>query len=538
MVELLKFAGIAIPILIVLGVLGFVGFSWYKIRYKAARSNQALIISGPKLGVGTNVFQDDEGRSLKIIRGGGHLLRMNQTATPVNLTSFQLKMTTPRVYTHGGVPIVADAVATVTVAGTMKGIAIYAEQFLGKEQNEIELEISEVLGANLRAILSKLSVEDINSNRESFNQQVTEVAQQQLDGMGFLITSLGLTDLRDADPNNGYLDNLGRPIISDARKRAELAEANNDKETRIYIANADKEAQEEEILRRTEIAESQKVRDLKAASIKEETERARAKSEQSYELERTKLSKEVQEESLKVYSYKKEEELRIQQLERERLVILEEAQSKISREKADASYYENTRLAEATSKKQEIEGTAKAKILREMGLAEAEVARETGLAEAEVISKRGIAEAESKRLLAEAISEHGEVVIIEKLIEMLPLYAREIAAPLANIDSVKIVDMGTGDGIASFSKGITNTMVGLQEPLKELTGLDVSQMMKDLVNRGNTHTSVVVPKGTTGVEVATGQAVSAVKEVSDIARVVTEDVEETRDVDNEELFNM
>ena len=54
---------------------------------------------------------------------------MNQTSTPVDLTSFQLKMTTPKVYTNGGVPIIADAVATVTVAGTLKGIAIYANSF-------------------------------------------------------------------------------------------------------------------------------------------------------------------------------------------------------------------------------------------------------------------------------------------------------------------------------------------------------------------------------------------------------------------------
>lgn len=109
------------------------------------------------------------------------------------------------------------------------------------------------------------------------------------------------------------------------------------------------------------------------------------------------------------------------------------------------------------------------------------------------------AEAEAKRLLAEAISKHGEVVIAEKLIKMLPQYAKKIAAPLSNIDSVKIIDTGSGRGAASYSQSITNTMTQIQEPLKELTGLDVSQLLTDLVNRGNTHTvvrgEVVLPGG-------------------------------------------
>lgn len=485
-----KFIGLVVPVLFVLAVVGVVGFLYYKMRYKTARSNEALIISGAKLGdpeKNANIFTDEEGRSLKIIRGGGHLLRINQTATPVSLTSFQLNMTTPKVYTNGGVPIVADAVATVTVSGTLKGIAIYAEQFLGKDQKDIEAEISEVLGANLRAILSKLTVEDINSNRESFNAQVLEVAQKQLDEMGFKITSMGLTDLRDANPENGYLENLGRPLIAQARKNAEVAEANNDKETRIYKANADKEAKEEEIKRQADIAESNKDKDLKLASIKEETERARAKSEQSYELEKTILSKQVQEESIKVFAQKKEEDLRIQQLERTRQVEIELENSKIRQAKADADYYETTKISEAEAKKSEI-----------AGLAEAKIVREKGLADAEVILKKGQAEAESRKLLAQAIAEHGEVVITEKLIEMLPLYAEKIAQPLSNIDSVKIIDTGNGEGIASYAKGITNTMVGLQEPLKELVGLDVSKLLTDIVNRGNTHTTVVTPN--TGVQ--------------------------------------
>lgn len=464
---MLETAGVAtlVVILLIIAALAGVGyFFWMKIRYRTAKSNEALIITGPKLGdpeKDTNIFTDEEGRSMKIIRGGGYRLKRFQTSTPVNLTSFQLKLSTPRVYTIAGVPIVADAVAMVKVADTLNGIANYAEQFLGKEQNEIESEIIEVLGSNLRAILSKMTVEDINGDREKFNQDVQEVAQKQLDLMGFKITSLGLTDLRDADEDNGYLENLGRPRIAEVRKQAEIAEAETERETRIHRARTDQEAKEEEYKRQISVAESRKEKDIKDAAFKEETERARAKSEQSYELEKAKLAKEIQ-----------DEELNLKFMERERAVTLEEEESKVRKTKADATYYETTRAAEGEARKSIIGGEAKAKIRRDEGAAEAEVIRE-----------RGKAEAESRKLLAEAMEEHGDVIIAEKLIEMLPIFAEKVAQPLNNIDSVKIIDSGNGQGVPSFGRSVTKTMVDMQEPLKEMTGIDIGQLLKSYVGK-------------------------------------------------------
>ena len=474
---MLGFLAVLIPLLILAAIGGVIYYLWVRIRYRTAKSNEALIITGPKLGdpeKETNLFSDSEGRSMKIIRGGGYRLRRFQISTPVNLTSFQLKLSTPRVYTLGGVPIVADAVAMVKVADTLNGIANYAEQFLGKKQDEIELEIIEVLGSNLRAILSKMTVEDINSNREKFNHDVQEIAQKQLDLMGFKITSLGLTDLRDADEENGYLENLGRPRIAEVRKLAEIAEADSDRETRIHRAKMEQEAKEEEYKRQISVAQSKKEKDLNDAAFMEETERARAKSEQSYELEKAKLAMEI-----------KEEELTLQFLERERAVKLEEEESKVRKAKVDAEYYETTRKAEAQARKSEIDGEAKARIRREEGSAEAEVIRIRGLAEADIIRESGKAEAESRKLLAEAMEKQGDVIIMEKLIDMLPVFAEKIAQPLSNIDSVKIIDSGNGQGVPSFGKSITRTMVDMQEPLKEMTGIDIGELLKTYTSRNS-----------------------------------------------------
>lgn len=449
-------------------VIGLVGFFIFKKRYRTASSNQALIITGPKLGnpdADPRIFEDENGRSLKIIRGGGVRLKLFQTCTPVDLNSFQIKLTTPKVYTAQGVPVIADAICSVKIADSLQGIANYAEQFLGKKQEVIEEEVSKVLGTNLRAILSKLTVEEINNDRESFNHQVQIIAQKELDNMGFTITSFGLDDLRDADEENGYLDNLGRPRIAEIRKKAEMAESDAEKETRIYKAKNDQEAKEEENRRLIEIAQSQKEKDLKEAQIKEETERARAKAEQAYELEKARLAQQI-----------KEEEMKVQYIERKRQVELELEEQKRRKAQADANAYDIKAKAQAEAEKARIDGETKAAIEKQKGLAEAEVIRE-----------RGRAEAESKELMAEAMAKYGEAAILEMFIQMLPKYAHEIAQPLTNIKEMKIVDMGGGNstgGAAQVSNNVTKTMLGIQESLKETTGMDLKAMLESFVSYG------------------------------------------------------
>ena len=89
------------------------------------------------------------------------------------------------------------------------------------------------------------------------------------------------------------------------------------------------------------------------------------------------------------------------------------------------------------------------------------------------------------------MEKHGEVIITEKLIEMLPVFAEKIAQPLNNIESVKIIDSGNGQGVPSFGRSITKTMVDMQEPLKEMTGIDIAELIKSYT-RG-TSTQIAVP---------------------------------------------
>lgn len=452
----------AVVIIIVLAVLAAIaGAVWYvymKFRYKTVPSNEALIITGPNLGdpkKENNIHQDTEGRSIKVVRGGGERLKLFQSFTRVSLKSFQLKIKTPKVYTKHGVGIFGEAVATVKVADTLEGIVKYAEQFLGKKQSEIEDEISEVLGSNLRAILSEMSVEEINSDRQVFNERVRKIAQQELDEMGFKITSLGLTNIAD---DEGYLENLGRPQISDVKKTAEIAESTNERETKVHIAKMEEEVAKEEYARKMNIAESRKEKEIKDQRILAETDRERAISEASYALEQEERRLEIEQQRLAIRQQEKERDLTLLKLERENKVSLEEDEVKVRKQQADAQYYEKLRNAEAASEAR----------IRE------------GRAEAEVIKAKSQAEVEAIERRAEALNKHQDVILREKLIEMIPEFAKAVASSMHNVDSIRIIDNGSGKQMNSLPQSVTGNMVGLQESLKEMTGIDLTGIINNI----------------------------------------------------------
>jgi len=75
---------IAIFAVLIIGAVGW--YLFMKARYRTVPSNEALIVTGPNLGdetKETNIYKDDQGRYMKVIRGGGHRLKLFQTGTRV-----------------------------------------------------------------------------------------------------------------------------------------------------------------------------------------------------------------------------------------------------------------------------------------------------------------------------------------------------------------------------------------------------------------------------------------------------------------------
>ncbi|CAM3844163.1 flotillin family protein [Mesobacillus zeae] len=468
-------------------------------KYKTAGPDEALIVTGSFLG-NKNVHMDDSNNKIKIIRGGGaFIFPVFQQARPLSLLSSKLEVTTPEVYTEQGVPVMADGTAIIKIGGSINEIATAAEQFLGKKKEDRENEAKEVLEGHLRSILGSMTVEEIYKNRDKFSQEVQRVASQDLAKMGLVIVSFTIKDVRD---KNGYLDSLGKPRIAQVKRDADIASAEADKETRIKKAEADKEAKKAEFERATEIAEAEKINKLKVAEFRREQESAKARADQAYDLETARSKQDVTEQEMQVRIIERQKQI---ELEEKEILRRERQYDSEVKKKADADRYaveqsaaahKAKQMAEADANKYQVEAMARAEAerVRMDGLAKAEAQQAQGEAEAEIIRLKGVAEAEAKEKIAEAFEQFGQAAIIDMILKMLPEYAKQVAAPMGNIDKITVVDTGGGDGVNSGANRVTgyatNLMAGLQESLKASSGIDVKELIENFSGKGNVRQSI------------------------------------------------
>ena len=485
---------------IAIGVVAFVLLSVvgvYIAKYKTVGPDEALIVTGSYLG-SKNVHTDESGNRIKIIRGGGtFVLPVFQQSEPLSLLSSKLEVTTPEVYTEQGVPVMADGTAIIKIGGTIPQIATAAEQFLGKSKEDRENEAKEVLEGHLRSILGSMTVEEIYKNRDKFSQEVQRVASHDLAKMGLIIVSFTIKDVRD---KNGYLESLGKPRIAQVKRDADIATAEAEKETRIKRAEASKDAQRAELERATEIAEAEKENQLKVAEYRREQDSAKARADQAYELESARAKQQVTEQEMQVQIIERQKQI---ELEEKEILRREKQYDSEVKKKADADRYaveqnaaaEKARqMASADAEKYSIEAKAKADAekIRLDGLAKADSERAQGETEAEIIRLKGLAEAEAKRKIAEAFEQYGQAAVLDMIVRMMPEYAKQIAAPLGNIDKITVVDTGGGEGggankVTSYA---TNLMSTLQETLKASSGIDVKEMLENYSGKGTIRPSL------------------------------------------------
>lgn len=436
-------------------------------RYKTVSPDEAMIITGAALG-SKNVLTDESARKVKIVRGGGaFIVPIVQQREHMSLLSHKLDVMTPEVYTAEGVPVMTDGVAVIKVGSSVEDVATAAEQFLGKPDEELRAEAREVLEGHLRAILGTLTVEEVYRNRDKFAQEVQSVAARDLKKMGLQIVSFTIKDVRD---KNGYLEALGRPRIAAIKRDADIAEAEATRDARIKKANADEEGQKAELVRDTNVAEANKEKELKVAAFKKEQDTAKAAADLAYSVQEATSQRTVVEEQMQVELVRKQREVDLEKLEIERREKQYDSEVK---KKADADRYAVEQAAEADKLRQVRRAEARQFEIEAEAKARAEGTRAEGLAEAEVILQRGLAEAEAKEKLAEAFARYGEAAVLDLLATMMPALAREVAAPLASIQKLTVVDTGSGQGVGRVTDSVANLMATTPELIKSLTGVDL-----------------------------------------------------------------
>ncbi|MFJ5046924.1 flotillin family protein [Streptomyces sp. NPDC098077] len=457
-----------IGIVVLLVLLGLVVIT----RYKVAGPSEAFIITGRRGKKSTDPVTgltsiDNSGQKV-VVGGGVFVVPFVQQKFTLDLSSRHIPIAVRGAVTLRGVKSNLEGVAIVKVGGSEDAIRAAAQRFL-QQQDGIVGFTQEVLSGALRAIVGRMSVEDIIRDRAAFAGQVAEEAEASLSGQGLILDAF---QIQDITTEGSYLEDLGRPEAARAKQEADIAEA---------IA---KRASEQARLKAAEeIAIAERTYYLKQAEIKAETEAAAAKANAAGPLAEAARQQEVLQEQEKV-------------AERQAALTDRELDTKV-RKPADAARYQAEQEAEARRIAQVKEAEADAERSRLTGQGEklhrsalADAVRIEGEADAAAIAARGAAEAEAMQKKADAFAQYGDAAVLQMLVEVLPSVVAKASEPLSAIDKMTVIST---DGASQLARTVTDNVAQGMELLTSTTGVDMASLLQNLKGRVGSGSTVPAP---------------------------------------------
>jgi len=428
-------------------------------RYKVAGPSEAFIITGRRGKKSTDPVTgrtsiDNSGQKV-VVGGGVFVIPFVQQKFTLDLSSRHIPVAVRGAVTLRGVKSNLDGVAIVKVGGSEEAIRAAAQRFL-QQQDGIVGFTQEVLSGALRAIVGRMSVEDIIRDRAAFAGQVAEEAEASLSGQGLILDAF---QIQDITTEGSYLEDLGRPEAARAKQEADIAEA-----------DARRVSEQARLKAAEEIAVAERTLYLKQAEIKAETEAAAAKANAAGPLADAARQQEILAEQEKV-------------AERQAALTDRELDTKV-RKPADAARYQAEQEAEARRIAQVKEAEADAERARLTGQGEklhrsalADAVRIEGEAEAAAIAARGTAEAEAMQKKADAFAQYGDAAVLQMLVEVLPQVVAKASEPLSAVDKMTVIST---DGASRLSRTVTDNVAQGMELLSSTTGVDLAALLKNL----------------------------------------------------------
>jgi len=422
-------------------------------NYRKVGPNEVLIISGGgkrkvTLSDGTT---KEVGYRIRI--GGGTFVKpFIEQAQVLPLEIIPMDIVVTDAISTNGIRCTVRGTAEVKIAGDEGSILLASEQFLGKPLTDIRDVALRTLEGSTRALIGTQNLESLNKGRKEFVAKVFSDVEQYFANMGLKLLSYNLKEITDP---SGYLEALGKPRIVQARRDAEVAEAEAARDAIIKSAVAQKEGDIAKIAAEIEVAKAHQDYELRKAELAKELNQKKADADFSYELERHRLNQQLKAEEAKVKIIEKDSAIALEKKEIER--VEQELESKVRKPAAAEQY----RLA------------AEAK-----GMAEAK--RVQGEVEAQLIEKMGEAEADALRKKAESWNAYSQPALLQMMFEKLPDLAREMAAPVSKVEKIVLVSNDGKLGTSKITGEVASMMAQLPDVVKNLSGFDLESWLKKM----------------------------------------------------------
>jgi flotillin len=486
------------PVVILVAVLSlFIAGYLFSRNYIKVSPNAVAVFSGRK-----RKLPDGRFVGYRMIKGGAALrIPLLEKVEYLSLNVMTIPLEIKRAYTVKGVPMMVKAVANVKIRSDDTSLQAAAERFLGMSADQIQRVIFQTLEGHLRSILGTLTVEEINSDRQSFAQKLTSEAAADLEKMGLGVDVLTIQEISDEEE---YLNALGKRRTAEVKRDATIGEAEATRDSKIKSAQALQEGEKARFTADAEIAQSQRDFLIRQAQYQAEVETQKATAAQAGPLSLAKSRQLVVAEEVKVERQRTQEMISVQEqevlrkqkeleatvikpaeAERQSAIVRAEAARQSAILEAEGRRSAVIAMAEAEQEKLRKEGAGRAAAIEAEGRAEAAKVEAIGLAQAKAIEAQGIAEATAILKKAEAWKQFNDAARLQTILEKLPAIIQSssavfaaVAAPMGNIDKVVVIDQGggaPGSGAASGLERLARTSPAMVfNLLQQLEALGIS----------------------------------------------------------------
>ena len=113
-----------------------------------------------------------------------------------------------------------------------------AERLLGLTPNDIQEMARDILFGQLRLVIASMSIEELNSDRDKFQENIMTNVEIELKKIGLKLINVNVTDIKD---ESGYIEALGKEAAAKAINEAKVSVAEQEKIGEIGRAEAQKE---------------------------------------------------------------------------------------------------------------------------------------------------------------------------------------------------------------------------------------------------------------------------------------------------------
>lgn len=435
-------------IAVILVVVVFITIAAVIRRYRRCPSDKILVVYG-RTG----------GGSARCIHGGGKFIwPIIQDYAYLNLTPISIDANLTNALSRQNIRVDVPCRFTVGISTEADSMNNAAERLLGLTSNEIQELARDILFGQLRLVIATMSIEEINSDRDKFLENISKNVEVELKKIGLRLINVNVTDIKD---ESGYIEALGKEAAAKAINEAKVSVAEQDKygeigkaeavrDTRIKTSEANAVAVKGENNAQIEVANSNAFRREKEAEA----------NRLAIAAEKVQQAKALQE------AYAAEREAELARAERER-----------STQQANVIVPQ-----EVEKQRRIIEAEAEAERLRVNAKGEADAIYAKMEAEAkglyEILTKQAAGYDRMVQAAGGDANKAYMLLLLEKLPELVKTQVEAVKG--VNIDHVTVWDSGNNaDGkgsTANFVSGLMKSVPPLND-LFDLAGMNLPEYL-------------------------------------------------------------